>query len=84
MSVLQSYTSCAPLVPAQILQYPRADTIPGEQNITFPGSVVWDNKTYDMAVIQYNDFSTRLSVGENVPDGGYIVQKKGTYRVSLG
>eukprot|EP00775_Hariotina_reticulata_P010179 gene10179-10339_t len=75
--------SCAPLVPWNILAYPREATVPGVNDIVFPKTVLWDGDVYN-DTIYYKDFSTRMTVGENVAYGGYVVHKRGSWKVDLG
>lgn len=82
-AILQLQTSCPPLVQKSILAYVRDDTVPGVNKIGFPGTVVWDNVTYSDPIV-YKDFSTRMAVGENVADRGYVVHKRYSWKVRRG
>jgi hypothetical protein len=76
----QVQTSCAPLVKKNILAYQRDPSVPGTNVIDFPEVVDWDGKAY-IGNIVYRNFSTRMAVGENVADAGYVVHKLGSYKV---
>jgi hypothetical protein len=80
--MLQLQSVCPPLVESQILAYQRDPTVPGVNDIRFPEQTVWDGVAYNRT-IHYVDFSTRMSVGENVADGGYVVHKNNTYKVRV-
>ncbi|KAF6257949.1 hypothetical protein COO60DRAFT_1626631 [Scenedesmus sp. NREL 46B-D3] len=73
-------SSCPPLNEPQILAYQRDPTVPGTNVITFPGSVAWDGIPYNYS-IRYLDFSTRMSVGENADDRGYVVHKRDSWKL---
>jgi hypothetical protein len=79
-STVQDQSSCPPLNQPQILAYPRDPTVPGNNVITFPGSVLWDEVPYNYS-IHYVDFSTRMSIGENAADRGYVVHKRDSWKV---
>jgi hypothetical protein len=78
---LQDQSSCPPLNKPQILAYPRDPTVPGTNDITFPGPISWDGVAFNYS-IHYVEFSTRMSIGENAADGGYVVHKRDSWKVS--
>eukprot|EP00882_Tetradesmus_deserticola_P001883 GHRQ01002019.1.p1 GENE.GHRQ01002019.1~~GHRQ01002019.1.p1 ORF type:complete len:668 (+),score=301.75 GHRQ01002019.1:1063-3066(+) len=73
-------SSCPPLNEKQILAYPRDPRVPGVNNITFPGPWVWDGAPYNYSIL-YIDFSTQMSIGENADDRGYVVHKRGSWKL---
>ncbi|WIA09496.1 hypothetical protein OEZ85_008896 [Tetradesmus obliquus] len=73
-------SSCPPLNKPQILAYLRDPTVPGNNVITFPGPIAWDGVGYNYS-IHYVDFSTRMSVGENAADRGYVVHKRNSWKL---
>lgn len=77
----QLQTSCPSLVKKNILAYVRDDTVPGVNDIGFPPTVVWEGVTYHDPIV-YKDFSTRMGVGENVADRGYVVHKRYSWKVN--
>lgn len=78
--VAKLQTSCPPLKQKQILAYVRDDTVPGVNDIDFPATTVWENVTYDEPIL-YKDFSTRMAVGENAADRGYVVHKNHSWKL---
>lgn len=58
----------------------RDPTIPGVNDIGFPPTTVWEGVTYADPIV-YKDFSTRMSLGENAADRGYVVHKRYSWKV---
>jgi hypothetical protein len=77
---LQLQYSCAPLIQKNILAYTRDPAVPGVNDILFPKTVQWNGVQYNDNIL-YRDFSTRMTVGENVAGAGYVVHKRGSWKV---
>jgi len=77
---LQLQYSCAPLIQKNILAYTRDPAVPGVNDIVFPKTVQWNGVQYNDN-IWYRDFSARMTVGENVAGAGYVVHKRGSWKV---